>query len=212
MLKADPETYEDREANLNELISKAAEWQEERDNGSLTLFLEELTLKTSDEIETHDEALRLMTIHNSKGLEFPVVCMVGMEEDLFPHVNVKNEPEALEEERRLCYVGMTRAKKHLYMTASEYRYLWGSSKPMRPSRFLKEIPEEYLTLYHEVDQDFDSDPNAFNIGDRVFHKDFGNGHVTGVHESSLGLCYKVQFPDQDDEMTLVAKYARLAKV
>ena len=212
VLKADPETYEDREANLNELISKAAEWQEERDNGSLTLFLEELTLKTSDEIETHDEALRLMTIHNSKGLEFPVVCMVGMEEDLFPHVNVKNEPEALEEERRLCYVGMTRAKKHLYMTASEYRYLWGSSKPMRPSRFLKEIPEEYLTLYHEVDQDFDSDPNAFNIGDRVFHKDFGNGHVTGVHESSLGLCYKVQFPDQDDEMTLVAKYARLAKV
>ena len=211
VLKADPETLEDREANLNELISKAAEWQEERGDGSLTLFLEELTLKTSDEVEAHEDALRLMTIHNSKGLEFPVVCMVGMEEDLFPHANVKDDPETLEEERRLCYVGMTRAKKHLYMTASEYRYLWGSSKPMRPSRFLKEIPKEYLTVYHEEAHDFDEECGEFDVGDRVFHKDFGQGHVTGVHESSLGLCYEVYFPEKEDTMTLVAKYARLAK-
>ena len=85
-----------------------------------------------------------MTIHNGKGLEFDSVFVVGMEEDLFPHANSRDSHEALEEERRLCHVGMTRAKERLYLTAAESRFLWGTHRMMRPSRFLREIPKEYI--------------------------------------------------------------------
>jgi DNA helicase-2/ATP-dependent DNA helicase PcrA len=81
-----------------------------------------------------------MTFHHGKGLEFTAVFMVGMEEELFPHANIKDDPAALEEERRLCYVGMTRAKDYLFLSASRLRFLWGMPRVMRPSRFLSEIP------------------------------------------------------------------------
>jgi DNA helicase-2/ATP-dependent DNA helicase PcrA len=85
-----------------------------------------------------------MTLHNSKGMEFELVFLVGMEEDLLPHVNSRGDEKAIEEERRLCYVGMTRAKKHLYLCSTSSRYMWGTQRLMRPSRFLKEIPPQYL--------------------------------------------------------------------
>lgn len=150
-LREDPESYEERRANLAELVSKAAEWEEEFGEPSLAGFLEELSLKSSaDEKNPSADAVRLMTLHNGKGLEFTAVFLVGMEEDLFPHVNSRDNPEALEEERRLCYVGMTRAKEYLYLTASRTRFIWGSPRMMRPSRFLSEIPNEYLkSLFKE---------------------------------------------------------------
>lgn len=145
ILKEDKETYEDRRANVEELISKAHEWEQLNEGGTLSQFLEEVSLKSSlDESSEKQERLNLMTIHNGKGLEFDYVFLVGMEEDLFPHVNSRDSYESLEEERRLCYVGMTRAKERLYLSAAETRFLWGSHRTMRPSRFLREIPKEYM--------------------------------------------------------------------
>ncbi|MCH9614485.1 MAG: ATP-dependent DNA helicase PcrA [Chlamydiia bacterium] len=139
VLKTDLETYDDRVANLDELIAKGAESE------NLIEFLEELSLRSSvDEMSESDDAVRLMTLHNGKGLEFNVSFVVGLEEELFPHIN---SLEDVEEERRLCYVGMTRAKQRLYMTGSYYRVMWGSPRVMRPSRFLHEIPAEYLKSY-----------------------------------------------------------------
>ncbi|NGX61865.1 MAG: ATP-dependent DNA helicase PcrA [Chlamydiae bacterium] len=146
VLQEDKETLEDRKANIEELISKGHEWEIYHDTGSLAAFLEELTLKSSiDEASLSDDQVHLMTIHNGKGLEFHAAFLVGMEEDLFPHANSRNNYDSLEEERRLCYVGMTRAKDRLYLSAAETRYLWGSQRMMRPSRFLREIPRKYIT-------------------------------------------------------------------
>jgi len=146
-LDEDQETVDDRKENLNELVSKAAEWESlDAEDRSLAAFLEELSLKTTlDEANDSRMRLNLMTIHNGKGLEFKVVFLVGMEEGLFPHANVfKENMNGLEEERRLCYVGMTRAKELLYMSSVNVRYLWGTSRAMPPSRFFKEIPSEYI--------------------------------------------------------------------
>lgn len=143
-LKEDAETYNDRKENVDELLAKAREWEHSMENATLADFLEELSLKsTLDEMDASQEKVHLMTIHNGKGLEFNVAFLVGMEEDLFPHANARGSFEALEEERRLCYVGMTRAKNHLYLTAVQCRYLWGTTRYMKPSRFLFEIPREY---------------------------------------------------------------------
>lgn len=144
-LREEKETFEERKSNLDELIAKAVEWDLSHDNqADLGEFLEELSLKSNlDESTPMHERIHLMTIHNGKGLEFTLSFMVGLEEDLFPHVNSRGSEEAIEEERRLCYVGMTRAKKYLYLTRSEVRYLWGTQRFQRPSRFLKEIPIEY---------------------------------------------------------------------
>lgn len=145
-LKEEKETEEDRKENLDELIAKAIEWDMSHEKAELTAFLEELSLKSSlDEASDVTDKVSLMTVHNGKGLEFAVSFVVGLEEDLFPHANSRGSHEKLEEERRLCYVGMTRAKEYLYMTDSQVRYLWGTQRFQRPSRFLKEIPPEYFT-------------------------------------------------------------------
>lgn len=139
VLREERETFDDRKANLEELVTKAAEC------ATLSMFLEELVLKGSlDDVDLKGDRISLMTFHNGKGLEFGAVFMVGMEEDLFPHANSRNNYESVEEERRLCYVGMTRAKERLYLTAAETRFLWGTLRMMRPSRFLREIPREYI--------------------------------------------------------------------
>lgn len=144
-LAQDEETYQDRRENLEELVSKAVEWPKEHPEGTLAEFLEELSLKsTLDEVTTEEQRLNLMTLHSGKGLEFRVTFLVGMEEDLFPHANSRGDNDKLEEERRLCYVGMTRAKEHLYLSSARMRFLWGSPRAMRPSRFLSEIPYQYV--------------------------------------------------------------------
>lgn len=216
-LREDPESYEERRGNIEELVTKAAEWEQEVEHPSLAAFLEELTLKSSaDEKDPTTAHVRLMTLHNGKGLEFSAVFLVGMEEELFPHANAQDSPEALEEERRLCYVGMTRAKEYLFLTASRYRYLWGMPRMMRPSRFLKEIPEEFLDAYHlssqtrgREDVSYDSEEETFEVGATVFHKDFGVGTVQKVYRTSLGLTYDVFFPQANTMRSLVAKFAKL---
>ncbi|MCC5832158.1 MAG: UvrD-helicase domain-containing protein [Chlamydiales bacterium] len=149
LLREDKETFEDRKGNIDELIAKAREWEVMNDSNNLEAFLEELSLKGSiDEANFLGDKVNLMTLHNGKGLEFNVAFLVGMEEDLFPHANSRNSHDALEEERRLCYVGMTRAKQMLYLSAAETRFLWGQHRMMRPSRFLREIPKKYLERFY----------------------------------------------------------------
>lgn len=144
-LKDDPESFDERKENVLELLAKAAEWEMLHEVPSLSSFLEELSLKsTLDEATASEDKIHLMTVHNGKGLEYTVTFLVGLEEDLFPHANARGSFEALEEERRLCYVGMTRAKKYLYLTHAELRYLFGSSRYMRKSRFLSEIPSNFI--------------------------------------------------------------------
>jgi DNA helicase-2/ATP-dependent DNA helicase PcrA len=148
-LKEEQDSYEERKENLDALISKAVEWEKENDEPLLDAFLEELALKsTLDESVDERDRVHLMTIHNGKGLEFRVAVLAGLEEDLFPHANARGNDAALEEERRLCYVGMTRAKEFLYLCHSCVRYLWGNERFQRPSRFLKEIPLAYTSKVH----------------------------------------------------------------
>ncbi|WP_201456463.1 ATP-dependent helicase [Chlamydia sp. 17-3921] len=145
ILKEDQDSYEDRKNNLDELISKTFEWEQQNPEGTLEGFLDDLALKGSTDEETLvSDRVNLMTIHNGKGLEFRVAFVVGLEENLFPHANSKGNYENLEEERRLCYVGITRAQDLLYLTAAQTRFLWGTVRIMKPSRFLKEIPRDYL--------------------------------------------------------------------
>lgn len=150
-LEEEKETLQDRKENLDALIAKAWEWERGMDEPSLEAFLEELSLKSSlDESEGKEERLSLMTIHNGKGLEYTVAFLAGMEEDLFPHINSREVSGAEEEERRLCYVGMTRAKRYLYLTNCKTRFIWGTIRSQRPSRFLFDIPREYTVRVHEA--------------------------------------------------------------
>lgn len=210
-LKEDPDTFEDRNENLEALISKAAEWEEETDNPSLLAFLEELSLKATSENDA-ESSIKLMTLHNGKGLEFELVFLVGMEEDLLPHINSKDSPEQLEEERRLCYVGMTRAKRNLFLSGSYYRYLWGSPKMMTTSRFLKEIPSEYLENHSPTEiyqESISHQDGLFSPGSKVKHKDFGIGTIQKTYQTSYGLTYDINFEEMSMTRSLVAKYAKL---
>jgi DNA helicase II / ATP-dependent DNA helicase PcrA len=216
-LREDPESCEERRSNIEELVTKAAEWENEVEHPTLAAFLEELTLKSSaDDQDTSQDHVRMMTLHNGKGLEFTAVFLVGMEEELFPHANALESDEALEEERRLCYVGMTRAKEYLFLTACRFRYLWGMPRMMRPSRFLREIPEQFVQSYHNQsvrkereDIAYDEEETTFELEDRVRHKDFGLGIVQKVYNTSLGITYDVFFPQAGTTRSLVAKFAKL---
>ena len=136
---------ENRIANLEEFLNVAIEFEEETAENGLSDFLEGITLSSDlDNMEETDETVTLMTLHSAKGLEFPVVFLVGMEEGIFPGYKSIGEQKELEEERRLCYVGVTRAKENLYLTNSKQRTMFGSTTYNPPSRFLEEIPKDLL--------------------------------------------------------------------
>ncbi len=142
---------ENRIANLDEFLTVAIEFEEEFAENSLSEFLEGITLSSDlDNMEEEEESVTLMTLHSAKGLEFPVVFLVGMEEGIFPGHQSMMEPKELEEERRLCYVGITRAKENLFLTCSKQRTVFGSTSYNPISRFLQEIPEELLEGYEEA--------------------------------------------------------------
>jgi DNA helicase-2/ATP-dependent DNA helicase PcrA len=137
---------EDRRRNLNELVNAALQYQEENEEGSLEDFLSGAALASdADSKDTEQNRVTLMTLHASKGLEFPVVYLVGLEQGLFPSYRSLEDPAALEEERRLCYVGITRAKERLFLSHASERRLWGGMRePAVPSVFLSELPEELV--------------------------------------------------------------------
>ena len=137
---------EERRRNLQELVNAALQYQEETEEATLEGFLATAALSSdADNKDTSSDRVTLMTLHSSKGLEFPIVCLVGLEQGLFPSYRSLDNPSSLEEERRLCYVGLTRAKEQLFLFHASERRLWGGVRePAIPSLFLSEIPEELL--------------------------------------------------------------------
>ena len=148
---------ETRIQNLEEFLTVAMEFEEESAENSLGEFLEGITLSSDiDGMEDEEDSVTLMTLHSAKGLEFPVVFLVGMEEGIFPGYKSIGEPKELEEERRLCYVGITRARQYLFLTCAKQRTIFGSTTYNAASRFIEEIPKEYLQGYEDTFKDNDS--------------------------------------------------------
>ena len=142
---------ENRIANLEEFLNVAIEFEEETADNTLSEFLEGITLSSDiDNLEETEDTVTLMTLHSAKGLEFPVVFLIGMEEGIFPGYKSIGEPKEIEEERRLCYVGITRAKQYLFLTYSKQRTVFGSTSCNPVSRFVNEIPKNLLDGYDEA--------------------------------------------------------------
>ena len=175
---------ENRIENLEEFLTVAMEFEEEFAENSLSEFLEGITLSSDlDNVEETEDSVTLMTLHSAKGLEFPVVFLVGMEEGIFPGYKSISEPSELEEERRLCYVGITRAKEHLYLTCSKQRTIFGSTSYNPVSRFIKEIPEDLLEGYQDV---FGEETNKSQI-----FKDSGYSWTYGSKDNGNIKTYKI---------------------
>lgn len=202
--------------NIKELVSVASSFAQLYPDAGVPEFLERISLLSDiDTFNATEDAVTLMTIHNAKGLEFPVVFIVGMEEGLFPHSRSLYEESQVEEERRLCYVGITRAKERLYLSHAWRRTVWGTVVHSSPSRFINEIPEHLIQVPEfELTGKEGKVPTmpeavvAFNVGDHVKHKHFGEGIVIDVQTRGKIL---VDFQDHG-EKTLLLEYAPLEKV
>ena len=159
---------ENRLENLEEFLTVAIEFEEEAVENNLAEFLESITLTADvDELEETDEAVTLMTLHSAKGLEFPVVFLVGMEDGIFPSYKSIGEQRELEEERRLCYVGLTRAEQFLYLTYARQRTIFGSTSCNKVSRFIEEIPKELL------DGDKETAKRVYEPKETVYEWEYG---------------------------------------
>jgi len=186
-----------RQENLRELAGVGAEYDERATEPSLVGFLEEIALITdTDRVEGEDTGVTFMTLHNAKGLEYPVVFIVGLEEGVFPHIRSLGDADQLEEERRLCYVGITRARERLYLLNAWSRSLWGGLNYNPASRFLSEIPGE---LVSRADKEAgkrgggstrppgaSEDPESFKVGQEVEHKKWGRGVILEIARSGVG--------------------------
>jgi ATP-dependent DNA helicase UvrD/PcrA len=207
---------ESRVENLRELLSVVTEFRNEYGAISLDDFLERVSLVgDTDELDADAGYLSLMTLHNAKGLEFPVVFIVGMEEGVFPHIRSMESEEELEEERRLCYVGMTRAEGLLYLTNAATRSLWGGLSANPASRFLTEIPEEYIEEVAWEDEAAARGADTGEglellVGDRVVHARWGPGIVVDFVELENDTEVTVRFPGVGRKRLLLS-FAPLAK-
>ena len=228
----------DRLQNIQELITNALEFESTHDpeDSGLETFLEEISLVTDiDNYDAEADAVTLMTIHSAKGLEFPVVFLPGMEEGIFPGLQSAMYPEELEEERRLAYVAITRAKERLFMIHARERMLFGRSQYNPISRFVGEMPDEVVEseaekpprptaaaarrkkMSHEMtakpelimnQKKGNADYDSFSVGDRVKHPTFGLGTVLSAREMGRDALYEIAFDDAGTKK-LMATYARL---
>ena len=223
---AEGENTEERLENIMELRGQAAEAQETDPEGGLAAFLERVALVSDvDGLDETTDALTLITLHQAKGLEFPVVFIVGMEEGLLPHSRSIDDPQQLEEERRLCYVGVTRAEERLYLYRAFRRRLMGGSMPSGPSRFLMDIP---VHLIAQVEQPTApawawrnqrraagiavAKPAPFKAGERVRHDRFGEGVVVSCKVSGEDHEVTVAFKGGLGVKRLLSSMAGLEKV
>ncbi|MDI6816581.1 MAG: DNA helicase PcrA [Actinomycetota bacterium] len=199
-----------RAENVKEFIGVIKEFENTHVESSLDAFLEEVALIADiDNLDDENNAVTMMTVHNAKGLEFNVVFIVGMEDGVFPHIRSMTDTVELEEERRLFYVGITRAMQKLYLCNAWSRNLWGGLNYNSVSRFLHEIPPELTDDAVKVDTQAKppSQIGAFIIGDNVFHQKFGVGRVVSVKsEEQLTV-----FFEAEGEKTLLLSYAPLEK-
>ena len=221
---------QDRIENLEELANAARQFSPEPaepagESGSagdepddLSAFLAHAALEAGEaQGDRSEDCVQLMTLHSAKGLEFPLVFIAGLEEGLFPHSLSADDPERLEEERRLCYVGMTRAMRQLYLCHAETRRLHGKENYSRPSRFLREIPAELLEevrarprVSRPVHQDGPplEEAAGFRLGQRVVHARFGEGVVLNAEGQGGSARVQVNFEDAGSKWLVVA-YANL---
>lgn len=186
--------------NLRELVTVAQEFEETTGESTLEAFLQHLALVTDLDTWQEDvDRTTLMTLHSAKGLEFAVVFLAGLEEGLFPHARAFEEEGGVEEERRLCYVGMTRAKQRLYLSHARNRTIFGTTAPAVASRFLDEIPPDLIAHFQKtpppeaVWPDEDREVSSFAVGDRVRHTAFGEGRVLEVEGEGVRAVVTVQF-------------------
>ncbi len=227
---------ESRVENLRELVGVAKEFERGREQegapARLADFLERTSLISEvDLMAEAEEVVTLMTLHNAKGLEYPVVFLTGLEEGVFPHMRSMSDPDQLEEERRLAYVGITRAQRSLYLTHAWSRSLWGGTNYNPASRFLGEIPDSLIDVLRETKSrsprqrswdDWDStksrgaahEPDRVVVrvkaGDRVVHEAFGTGEVVEVTGSGTDAEVIVRFDDEGEKRLMLA-YANLSR-
>lgn len=181
-----PVDYEDRMANVEELLVSAKEFQKANPDKKLNDFLEDVSLVSDiDKADFSSNYLSLMTMHNAKGLEFPLVFITGMEEGLIPHARSMSDNHEIEEERRLCYVAITRAMKELYLSYCLNRHRYGFSSLSIRSRFLKEIPSDFTKHYEPSKPK--KEENIYNKGDFVFHQKFGKGKVVSLEDDKISI-------------------------
>ena len=228
-----------RAENLKELITATTEFvvsSEQENLSEIEAFLAEVVLETGEQqADQQTDCVSLMTLHAAKGLEFPVVFIVGMEEQLFPHQMSVNERDGLEEERRLCYVGMTRAMKKLLLSCAEYRHMHGQGHYHAPSRFLSEIPDELMTrvrpkltvskpsaygienstyftqrkMKKAITQKIPQNDSGFNIGQRVKHEKFGAGYVLDCEGQGEHARIQIKF-EKHGAKWLILQFANLS--
>jgi DNA helicase-2/ATP-dependent DNA helicase PcrA len=192
---------------------------ESSDLPPLAEFLAFAVLESGDgQAEAYQDSVQLMTLHSAKGLEFSLLFLCGMEDGLFPHQRSLNDPAGLEEERRLCYVGITRARNELYITHAEQRRLHGEQRFSIPSRFLREIPAELVEevrpamivsrpIYRRVDSH--TQLGGVRLGQRVRHGSFGEGIVLNSEGSGSHARVEVKFEHEPKSKWLVVAYANL---
>ncbi|OBU45445.1 DNA helicase II [Photobacterium damselae] len=216
--------------NLEELVTATRQFEipeEAQEMTHLAAFLSHAALEAGEgQADDFEDAVQLMTMHSAKGLEFPLVFMVGMEEGMFPSSRTTEEVGRLEEERRLCYVGMTRAMQKLYLTHAEMRRLYGKDNFHKPSRFLKEIPEHFIDEVRmkaqvsrpvstgrfsqtTVNENFNQ--TGFSLGQRVEHPTFGEGTIINYEGSGPQSRVQVAFNGQGIKW-LVTQYAKLTAI
>ena len=218
--------------NLDELISATKQFNHPEDAKNMSLldaFLSHAALEAGEnQGGAWEDCVQLMTLHSAKGLEFPVVFMVGMEEGLFPGQKSSDDPNRLAEERRLCYVGMTRARQTLYLIHTESRFLYGQEMSPMPSRFLNEIPSERVeeirartnSIFSGADNGYSSMPpkhtmtlneTGFLPGEQVHHQKFGQGTVIDTEGAGKSIRIQVNFKHAGSKW-LVLTYAKLEKI
>ncbi len=230
----DDEESRSRIENIMELKSNIAEYEKNAEEPSLAGFLEEMALFTdADHTDENEDAVLMMTMHSAKGLEFPTVFVCGMEDGIFPSFRADENEEDMEEERRLCYVAVTRAREELYLTSAEQRMLYGRTQYGRPSRFLDEIPKELVTCNREaapptiktnvpgtagsrvsytsarrvsVAPTNTAELPSFAPGERVKHRVFGEGMVVSVKPMGGDALVEITF-DTKGTKRLMAKQA-----
>ena len=205
---------DDRLQNVQELYNAVLQFEEENEGATLLMFLANASLASDlDNTKEDQRQVSLMTLHSSKGLEFPVVFLVGVEQGLFPNYRSMEDPASLEEERRLCYVGITRAKERLFISYARERRLYGTREPAAPSLFLAELPKDLLltsavgalpkkmaTPIREVKakRQEENAPGThaddWSVGDRVVHKAYGAGQVTHIFGAGNKICLAIKFP------------------
>lgn len=204
-----PDISEDRERieNLDEFLNAVVEFEKANSDAGLVEFLENIALISDlDNLDEEQNALTLMTLHSAKGLEFPVVFMAGMEEGLFPSSRSVKDESRLEEERRLCYVGITRAERQLFISYAQMRNLYGNTLFNMPSRFIEEIDRKFIEdtdgsrgrQFSDKRQSKGHKTGAgsrkFNLGDRVMHTRFGTGTIVSIEDaqgdSKLSIAFK----------------------